>query len=69
MFMPDDKEITLRGVNSASFSADGRRLVTAGIDRTARVWDAKSPSEKRQHGKRNRDERDHVPSYHAVPTM
>jgi WD40 repeat protein len=42
MFMPDDKEITLRGVNSASFSADGRRLVTAGIDRTARVWDAKS---------------------------
>src|SRR5262249_5183993 len=28
-----------------------------------------APSEKRQHGKRNRDERNHAPSYHDVPTM
>jgi hypothetical protein len=28
-----------------------------------------APSEKRQHGKRNRDERDHVPSYHASAAL
>jgi WD40 repeat protein len=27
-------------VNSAQFSADGQRVVTASQDRTARVWDA-----------------------------
>src|SRR5262249_43953971 len=27
-------------VNTAAFSADGRRIVTASVDRTARVWDA-----------------------------
>jgi WD40 repeat protein len=26
-------------VNSASFSADGSRIVTASYDRTARLWD------------------------------
>jgi hypothetical protein len=40
-----------------------RRLVRPPLARVI------APSEKRQHGKRNRDERDHVPSYHAVPTM
>jgi len=37
--------LTLRGhtsaVHSASFSPDGTRIVTAGGDRTARVWDAR----------------------------
>src|SRR5262249_21594099 len=28
-----------------------------------------APSEKRQHGKRNRDDRDHVPSYHASAAL
>jgi hypothetical protein len=28
-----------------------------------------APSEKRQHGKRNRDERNHAPSYHDVRAM
>jgi WD40 repeat protein len=28
------------GVNSAQFSADGQRVVTASGDQTARVWDA-----------------------------
>jgi WD40 repeat protein len=27
-------------VNSAQFSADGKRVVTASSDKTARVWDA-----------------------------
>src|SRR5215831_13610939 len=40
-----------------------RRLVRPPLARVP------APSEKRQHGKRNRDERDHVPSYHDVPTM
>ncbi|QDU21860.1 WD40 repeat domain-containing serine/threonine-protein kinase [Urbifossiella limnaea] len=38
--------LTLRGhagvVSSASFSPDGARVVTAGMDRIARVWDANS---------------------------
>jgi len=29
-------------VNTANFSTDGRRVVTASADRTARVWDAES---------------------------
>ena len=29
-------------VNSASFSADGSRVVTASADETARVWDART---------------------------
>ncbi|MFN4090798.1 MAG: hypothetical protein ACK4QW_17380, partial [Alphaproteobacteria bacterium] len=29
-------------VNSAAFSADGRRIVTGSDDRTARVWDAET---------------------------
>jgi WD40 repeat protein len=32
-------------VYSASFSADGARIVTAGADGTAKVWDAKSGAE------------------------
>src|SRR4051794_9640854 len=30
------------GVHSASFSADGTRIVTASHDQTAKVWDAKT---------------------------
>jgi WD40 repeat protein len=30
------------GVNSATFSADGRRIITAGDDRVAQVWNASS---------------------------
>src|ERR1700722_2179738 len=30
----------LEGNNSAQFSADGQRVVTASFDKTARVWDA-----------------------------
>jgi len=30
------------GVNSASFSRDGRRIVTASDDHTARLWDAET---------------------------
>jgi WD40 repeat protein len=33
------------GVWSASFSADGSRIVTAGFDKTARVWDARTGAE------------------------
>src|SRR5215831_15684557 len=44
-----------------SFSAS---LNVASYARRARVI---APSEKRQHGKRNRDERNHAPSYHDVP--
>ena len=33
------------GVSSASFSADGARIVTASGDNTAKVWDAKSGAE------------------------
>jgi WD40 repeat protein len=32
-------------VNSASFSPDGTRVVTASFDKTARVWDAKTGKE------------------------
>jgi hypothetical protein len=39
-----------------------RRLVRPPLARVI------APSEKRQHGKRNRDERDHVQSYHTVGT-
>jgi WD40 repeat protein/serine/threonine protein kinase len=34
-----------RGVLTASFNADASRIVTGGIDKTARVWDAKSGAE------------------------
>ena len=41
--------MTLRGhtapVYSASFSPDGSRIVTAGNDKTAKVWDARSGGE------------------------
>ena len=33
------------GVNSAAFSPDGTRVVTASDDRTARVWDAATGAE------------------------
>ena len=33
------------GIQSASFSADGKRVITAGRDRTARIWDAESGRE------------------------
>ena len=29
-------------VHSASFSSDGKRVVTASMDQTARVWDAET---------------------------
>ena len=32
-------------MNSAVFSPDGSRMVTASIDRTARIWDASSGAE------------------------
>ena len=32
-------------MNSASFSADGTRIVTASEDKTAKVWDARSGAE------------------------
>jgi WD40 repeat protein len=35
----------IQGVNSALFSADGKRIVTASDDETARVWDAESGEE------------------------
>ena len=31
-----------REVTAASFSPDGRRIVTGSVDKTARVWDAES---------------------------
>ena len=34
-----------REVNSAAFSPDGSRIVTASDDRTARIWDAASAKE------------------------
>jgi WD40 repeat protein len=33
-------------VNSAQFSADGQRVVTASSDRTARVWDIPTINQK-----------------------
>ncbi len=39
-----------RGVWSAQFSPDGRRLVTAGHNRTVKVWDLDQPALKRQVG-------------------
>src|SRR5262249_31739037 len=33
------------GVQQAAFSADGKRVVTASVDETARVWDAETGSE------------------------
>ena len=38
-------DIPFVGVNSASFSPDGARVVTAGGDGTAKVWDARSGAE------------------------
>ena len=32
----------MKAVRSASFSADGKRVVTASVDLTARVWDAET---------------------------
>ena len=32
-------------INSAAFSPDGARIISASYDRTARVWDAKSGKE------------------------
>jgi len=32
-------------VNSAAFSADGKRVVTASADKTARIWDAENGTE------------------------
>ena len=32
-------------VNSAAFSGDGKRVVTASWDNTARIWDAESGKE------------------------
>src|SRR5262249_9776048 len=41
--------LTLKGhterVSSASFSADGSRIVTGSLDQTAKVWDARSGAE------------------------
>ena len=44
--------LTLKGhtgsVDSASFSPDGSRIVTASHDRTAKIWDANSGAELRR---------------------
>ena len=32
----------MKSVNSAQFSPDGQRVVTASVDNTARLWDAAS---------------------------
>ncbi len=46
---PAPRTLTLKGhtdrVRSASFSPDGSRIVTASVDRTAKVWDAQTGAE------------------------